>query len=213
MKQGSFTPAAGARKLRHRTIAVAAAAAAALVGAPVTYALIAGNNDAMPFTEAARSFVNELLNRSPGARTDANLIKTKKKPSSQMLSAAVMPKDNAISSTVPASLVDLLSPKMPIAEFILPPDAPPMPFAQLVPADEASLPIGPGGGGGVGVVPSGGGGGVVSPPGETTPNPPVISAVPEPSTWATMLLGFALTGGALRHRRAFKRSPVSRSEA
>jgi hypothetical protein len=28
------------------------------------------------------------------------------------------------------------------------------------------------------------------------------TAVPEPVTWLTMLLGFALTGGALRFRRA-----------
>jgi hypothetical protein len=60
------------------------------------------------------------------------------------------------------------------------------------------------------------------PPGTTTPpgstpappgQPPVTppSAVPEPATWAVMLLGFGVIGGALRHRAARTargRSPV-----
>ena len=39
------------------------------------------------------------------------------------------------------------------------------------------------------------------PPGEEPPPPPPPPAVPEPGTWATMLLGFGLTGWAMRRRR------------
>ena len=66
----------------------------------------------------------------------------------------------------------------------------------------------PGGGGVVGGVPTPpGGGGVVTPPPATTVPPPVtppaitpVPAVPEPATWAMMLIGFGLVGGLLRRR-------------
>ncbi len=34
----------------------------------------------------------------------------------------------------------------------------------------------------------------------TVGNPPVVPAVPEPATWATMLIGFGAIGGAMRRR-------------
>jgi hypothetical protein len=56
-----------------------------------------------------------------------------------------------------------------------------------------------------GIPPPGGGGGVfVPPPINTTvvpPPPPATSAVPEPASWAMMLVGFAMVGGALRRKR------------
>jgi len=57
----------------------------------------------------------------------------------------------------------------------------------------------PGGGGG------GGGGGVIVPPVTTTPGTPTpptqTSAVPEPGTWALMLLGFGFVGLTVRRDR------------
>ena len=69
---------------------------------------------------------------------------------------------------------------------------------------------GPGGGGFPGVfVPGGGGGGVIIPPPAVNPpvtppvvTPPTTSGVPEPSTWAMMLLGFLLIGTAARRSQA-----------
>ena len=37
--------------------------------------------------------------------------------------------------------------------------------------------------------------------------PPETPAVPEPGTWATMMMGFALSGCMLRRRRARARPP------
>lgn len=65
------------------------------------------------------------------------------------------------------------------------------------------LPLPPFGGGGGG----GGGGGIILPnqPPEVTPTspptPPPAGAVPEPSTWALLILGVGLIGAALRRGR------------
>ena len=46
---------------------------------------------------------------------------------------------------------------------------------------------------------------VLTPPDVTTPvTPPVVSNAPEPTSWATMLVGMALIGGSIRRRRAAK---------
>lgn len=189
------------RKLRRRLITVAATVFAVSVGAPVTYALLSGNGNAIPGAAAASAFVKELADRSPGARTRADLIKTKKRATSRMLSAAVLPKDNPIFAQAPAGTIDFINPVMPITEDILPIMSAPLFAAE-------SLSAGPGGGigipgGGIGV--PGGGGGIVTPPGiETPPGPPAVTPVPEPGTWAMMLLGFMLLGSALRRRPAQK---------
>ncbi|MFS8064190.1 MAG: PEPxxWA-CTERM sorting domain-containing protein [Luteimonas sp.] len=51
------------------------------------------------------------------------------------------------------------------------------------------------------IIPGGNGGTLIIPPvGAVTPPSPV-PGVPEPETWAMMMIGFALLGGLLRRRR------------
>jgi hypothetical protein len=64
--------------------------------------------------------------------------------------------------------------------------------------------VGGGGGGGGGGGPGGGNPGGGGDGGTVVPPPPVI-AVPEPSTWMMMLIGFGLLGAGLRLRRPAKR--------
>jgi hypothetical protein len=62
-------------------------------------------------------------------------------------------------------------------------------------------PIGPGGGGIL--PPSTPGGGILVPPddgGGDIPTPPPTASVPEPASWAMMIVGFLAVGGALRRR-------------
>lgn len=67
----------------------------------------------------------------------------------------------------------------------------------------------PGGGGG------GGGGGSISgpnnpaPPATLVPPQPPAAAVPEPATWALMILGFGLIGSGLRRSRQIRRAAAS----
>lgn len=201
-------PGPGSRKSRRPLTAFAAAVFAASVGAPITYALLSGNGVAIPGAAAASSFVKELMNRSPGTRTNAALIKTKNKPRSEMLSAAVMPKLDAIAPTLPA-ILGIASAAPPIIDAVLPADVVLAAAEPLLPAGSPDLPLVVGGGG-----TPGGGGGVVTPPGtDTPPGPPAIPAVPEPSTWATMLLGFVLTGWAIRRRPSRRRWSTAHCQA
>ena len=70
----------------------------------------------------------------------------------------------------------------------------------LVP--NAGTPVSGGGGSGGGF-PGGGGPGAGNPPGGTPPTgtPPTPGPVPEPSTWALLIIGFFSVGAALRKRR------------
>jgi hypothetical protein len=63
---------------------------------------------------------------------------------------------------------------------------------------------------GVGVSGFGGGGGGGATGGGGAPTPPV-TAVPEPTTWSLMLIGFGLLGGALRSRRSKPSTATRRS--
>jgi hypothetical protein len=61
----------------------------------------------------------------------------------------------------------------------------------------------------------GGGGGIIFPPIVETPPvippviPPTTPGVPEPASWAMMLIGFGMIGHAQRRRRAFAATAVS----
>lgn len=66
-------------------------------------------------------------------------------------------------------------------------------------------PIGlfPGGGGGSG------GGSISRPNNGIVPPPPPAAAVPEPASWALMILGFGLVGSGLRRSQKMRRAAVS----
>ena len=149
----------------------------------------------------AQSIADLMSRRSPGARTQAILNKTKHKRHYAVLA-----------ERSPEEMPPVLLGK-PVAQAFLPAPAiemPPLEFAQAAPAFPAfftPVPGGPiffspgGGGGGPGGggtgQPGGGGGG---PPGQPPPTQP--PAVPEPGTWAMLILGFGATGIAMRRRRS-----------
>jgi hypothetical protein len=156
-------------------------------------------------SEAAKTVASLFEARSPGERLAGALasLKQKRQP---LLHERALPK--------------VRRPLSPLAAIVA---APPPPIA-TVPVFEAVGGPKPGGpgvpvalttppGGGPVVFPftplPGGGGGVILPPPTTItppPGPPIVpttptpSGVPEPGSWAMMLLGFVLIGGALRRK-------------
>ena len=126
------------------------------------------------------------------------------------------------------ALPKVRGPASPLAAIVgapvIPPIAAPVPETPLYNVVQGTpVPVGapPPGGGPPVVVPGGpplpgGGGGVIFPPIVSQPptppvtppeTPPNTPSVPEPGSWAMMLLGFALIGGALR------RSQINRLQA
>lgn len=200
-----LTAAGRARReaTRRRRVSLAAGGALTLLfAAPISIAAFMGVESGFPGVATAKSFMAMMSERSPGDRTKGELLKTKQKavpdaPTQRALGKITKPE-------APKEFVEAIAPPItPVAE--LPPVA----------SKEALGPIlltpGPGGGGGVIIppqAPPGGGGGPPNqpptdeptPPGEEPPPPPP-PAVPEPGTWATMLIGFGFTGWALRRRR------------
>ena len=145
-------------------------------------------------TSQVKSLADLLGARSPGARMEAQLTKTKHARALAKVRMAPHEKPK----TPKADMVE-------IAQLLGPPPPAPVSVAGAVPGIISpppslafivgSLP------GSEGVVPPpGGGGGPVTVP--TTQPREVIppSALPEPGTWATMLLGFGFIGWRLRRR-------------
>jgi len=180
---------------RRRRIAIAGAAALTLsAGTAFTASGLVGSFPVQAAINQAKSLADLLQQRSPGERTQGVLTKAKR---AQRALAKMRPAINPEIGGQPPSATEL-------ATILLPPAEAPLPVAVGSPLAMAQLPstpfdsitgpgpglviTGPGGGSGS---PGGGGG---SPPIVTPQNPGVPSAVPEPGTWATMLLGFALIG-------------------
>jgi len=150
-----------------------------------------------------------LADRSPGARPESALANLKHKRQAALHERG-LPKIRAPYGPPTAYEALATPPIAPIA---------PLPQAPLF-ATIAGLPpvVPPGNGGGAGGppilsnIPGPGGGGGFSPPGvlATPQAPPTLAeAVPEPASWAMMLLGFALMGRALRRRGAAGLHPAS----
>jgi hypothetical protein len=148
--------------------------------------------------------------RSPGERTSGALASLKHKRQ------AVVHERALAKVRRPGPLANLVG--TPLIPPVTPPPALPTPLYNLVAGGPpvlvppaAIVPGGPPNGGGPPIFtaispPGGGGGGVIVPPPVLTSTPvvpevPVTSAVPEPTTWAMMLVGLALIGRALRRRR------------
>lgn len=163
--------------------------------APLSISSLMGWDATLPGLEAAKSFLAMMDDRSPGDRTAAELTKTKQKSL-----ADSQPKQRALGKVVtpPPEFEAAIAPPPPeIAE--LPPFA--AAITNLGPLMVIPPPPTPGGGFTTTADTPPGGGGTPPPGGETPPENPPPPVVPEPGTWATMLLGFGLTGWLLRRRR------------
>jgi len=189
-----------AQRSRRRKLALAACACA-LAGFPLSLSLFGVSSaDVVHAAAAGAESLSDLLNqRSPGERTAARLTKTKHaralakraaKPAAPHL--AVAPPDfDSLASLLQGAPVDIAPPFTEIADTFPEPGIIPLP----------GLGGGNGGGGG-GVTPPGGGGGTVTVPTSEPHSPIPVTPLPEPGTWATMLLGFALLGWRVRRRPA-----------
>ena len=153
-----------------------------------------------------------LSERSPGQRPKGALANLKHKKAAVEASAAapgphVIPPVEAIMGT-------------PAIPLIIPPAvaAPPL-YNVVAGSQSAPIPVAPASGGGgppiLSEIPSPGGGvggGVVAPPPIVTqvvpPPPASTSGVPEPASWAMMLAGFAMLGGALRRQKRDRALPA-----
>jgi hypothetical protein len=188
---------------------IRAAAAAGIVlalAAALTIATISRSGLGTTVSDAAIHGLNTmktvaamLADRSPGERAAGALasLKPKKQPA---LHERALPKVRkpesplaGIVGTPPVPPVEA-APATPLFGLVAGPPVS-VPPATIVP--HAATPPGsdvPPPGGGV-VVPPG------NPPGDTPEVPPVTPAVPEPATWAMMLLGFAMIGWATRRER------------
>jgi hypothetical protein len=150
--------------------------------------------------------------RSPGERAAgvlANLKQRRHAPLHQRALPKIRRPANplgAIVSAPPAPPV-VPAPSTPLFNVVNAAPTPPVPVAAVAPPGAPPV-IFPG------FIPPGGGG-VIIPPPQTPPDtppvtppvippviPPTTPGIPEPATWAMMLIGFAMIGGGVRRRRA-----------
>ena len=192
---------------RRRLIALVCVALATAVATPVTLAMFDAPAS-IPGVRQARNILGMLNSRSPGARTDAVLVKKGRTIKTARLSSSVgrEPKEEVPVEEVPDRIIAMADlPKhrfdAPPPELAIPPLFPTVPPTGGFVPPGGSVPPGggipPGGGfppGGGGIPPGGGG-----PPPPPPPPPPAL--VPEPSSWALMIFGFGFVGRALRRRR------------
>jgi hypothetical protein len=186
---------ASVARRRRRRIALAACASA-LVGVPIAW-FMAEPATAVAIAAASevQDFADMLASRSPGARTQAELTKHAR-PAPKFVARPKQPPAHPTLPGVPSTpaLVDLLMPPVAPVEIAAngpPPITPPPALGTIL----ASTP------GSSSIVPPSGGGPATYPTAQPREEVPVTSAVPEPGTWATMLLGFGLIAWRMRRRR------------
>jgi PEP-CTERM motif len=204
----SRTARAAQQRRRRRAAALMAVFAVSLTGGGIwTIGALTGNDMVEAAVSKAQSLADLLRQRSPGARSEGQLTKTKH--ARVLARQRLAPKPHHGPAAPPAKL-DVAD----LAQLLAAPPLVPAAIDLEQPAVVAEL-SGPPPSLGAIVIPGPGLGG---PPGQSpsprSPGPEskqpvtVPSAVPEPGTWATMLLGFGLIGWRLR--RSKRRSSRSR---
>ena len=190
-----------ARKSRMRRRIIAATGATLLLGGGLSFTLsgLTAADAVYASVQKAKSLADMLGMRSPGERTEAELTKTKRARTlvRHRLPAPKLP--------VPPSAMDLARILLPPATELPVDIAGPVPLMQVPPVSLAQIVSPPSGGSKPIVSPPGGSGGgtpgggppMVSPP----TSPELIPAVPEPGTWAMMLLGFGFIGWRIRREK------------
>jgi hypothetical protein len=190
--------ARAAMRSRQRRVTLAVGLAVALAGVgTLSVTGVTGSDLAQAAVTQAKSLADLLNARSPGERTQAQLTKTKRakplaRPRMRPAQHAQAPKEQMV------EFASLLT-STPLAVGL----ERPLPLTAVSPPPSLAMVVtgGGGGGGGGGVLPPTGGDGPVTFP---TPQPREVitapSAVPEPGTWATMLLGFGFIAWQVRRR-------------
>ena len=194
---------------------VLAAAIVLAIAAALSVATFSRANFAKALSDAASDGLDNvktvaamLVDRSPGQRPEGALasLKHKKRP---ILHERALSKVRKPESPL-AGIVG--TPPVPPIE--MPPETPLYSMVSAVPDVGPPTSIVPGGASpGSNTSPPGGGGGIVVPPGTadtpSVPTTPVTPAVPEPATWAMMLVGFAMVGWAIRRDKRTAAQPAS----
>lgn len=178
-----------------------------LAGGSVTIPALNGDGGTL-FAQTANA-LDRYLGRSPGERSETDLLKGKvrKEPSLTERLFGRRANGGEPEQRALGKIFDT-APEVSLGELSPAPD--PIALGDPIPSD--LLPLGSVGAppGGVGTPGTPGGIGTVLPP-PTTTNPvdpppgtePPVAAVPEPATWATMLIGFGLCAAAMRRRRKY----------
>ena len=181
--------------------AIGVGAAAALSVATLSSPRVAGvlGEGLSDSVQGMKTVAAMLAERSPGQRPEGALANLKPKRQATLHERA-LPK---VRGPGPTAYEALAGPP-PSPPIVVPPE---VPLFNTVAG--APVPITPVAGGGPPVLsnipaPGGGGGGIFTPPVVVSATPEVpptaVTPVPEPATWAMMVLGFALIGRVLRRR-------------
>jgi hypothetical protein len=198
--------ASAVRRRRRRLLL--AACVATIAGAPIAW-FMAEPAAAVVASAAneARDLADLLGQRSPGARTQAELTKHARIAAKTRAQPKPAPHEPAADAPKTAELVDLLSPPLApvavVAEGLAAPNTPPPTLNAIV----GSTPVI------ASFTPPGGGGPAHFPTTEPRDELPPTSAVPEPGTWAMMLFGFGLIAWRVRRRRPASRIELARPGA
>jgi hypothetical protein len=180
-----------------------------VVGAPIAW-IMAEPAAAVVASVAdqARDLADLLGQRSPGTRTQAELTKHARAAAKTRQQPKAAAHQSATAGPKTAELVDLLSP--PLAPVGVVSGERPAPLAPppTLNAILASAPVI------TSFTPPSDGGGPVHFPTSEAPRPLApTSAVPEPGTWAMMLMGFGLIAWRVRRRRSAPAKAVRRAAA
>jgi len=173
----------------------------ALIGAVIPFAATGGGFGIAAAVEAASRFANDPLSilgaRSPGTRNDARLVSTKKGHGAPRTEYVLSASEPGPDEAVPMALADTADPAF--LPDVAAAATPPVLLAAGLPGVPRGGGYFPFGGGTSGPGPGGGGGGGGGNGGET-PEPPIPS-IPEPASWAMLMLGFFTIGHIMRRER------------